>query len=305
MPTLEENLETSDRIIEQSGIKPELKELDAIKLYCNYEVKRKAILETLNINLKDLRRKLNDARAKLDTLLGSLECVALSKASCERLDIIAAQLGLEKVPRYCRKLKANKDANITAETIEEALSALTEEDIKEAADKSTDKSLKNVIKTLVLTNIRRIIRSFTETTKISKSIQRGSNLYDVPEASEDLANCMFEVHKTEQEIKNLLEEKPSETDSAVKDAVEKFFIRTGLTAQRIVVEGSPYKLVRRISIKKTKLGIGALEKILENVLDTTNSFNTSELMRSIQIQISERPPETKSTVGLTAFKNKD
>jgi cell division septum initiation protein DivIVA len=305
MPSLKENLDTADRIIEQSGIKPELKELDAIKLYCNFEVKRKAILESLNTTLKELRRKLADARQKLETILGSNECVALSKASCERLDLLSAQLGIEKTPRYCRKLKANKDANITTETIEEALSTLTEEDIKEAAEKSNDKTTKNVIKTLVLTNIRRIIRSFTETTKISKSIQRGSNLYDVPEASEELANCMFEIHKTEQEIKNLLEEKPSEADSTIKEAVEKFFIRTGLTAQRIVVEGSPYKLVRRISIKKTKIGIGAFEKILENVLDTTNSFNTSDLMRSIQIQISEIPPETKSTVGLTAFKNKD
>lgn len=302
----EANLATADRIIEESQIKPEVNELDAIKQFCNFEVKRKQILEALSTQIKEHKKKVSFTKDKLEKLVGETECFALSKACCERLDAIAAKEGLEKVPRYCRILKANKDANITTETIEEALNGLTAEDIKEASEKSVDKNIKSVIKTLLMTNIRRIIRSYSHNLKLSKSIQRGNNLYDVSEASIEMADLMYDLHKIENEIKDLNNQKPSESaDASIKDQVEKFFIRTGLTAQRIVVEGAPYKLVRKISIKKTKLGIGKIEKILDEILETTKTFNTSELMRSIQIHISEIPPETKSTVGLTALKVKD
>jgi hypothetical protein len=81
-------------------------------------------------------------------------------------------------------------------------------------------------------------------------------------------------------------------------------------SQRIVVEGKPYKLVRRISVRKPKIGIGRVEKILDDILQDpeyadAKLLRPANLIKALQIQVSSVAPETKTTVSLSAIKTDD
>jgi len=145
------------------------------------------------------------------------------------------------------------------------------------------------------------------------SLPRGLSIYDVTQATPEHADKMWQLWLVEQHIKEgLAKKKATVTDKAspqtyqLKTQIEAFFIRTGLTAQRIVVEGLPYRLVRRISVRKPKIGVGRFEQILDEAL-TENAiasmknlkdFRPLEFMKALQIQVSSVPPEMKSAVVL-------
>ena len=288
-------------------IAPEVKELDAIKEFCNGEVKRKKILEVLAASVKSLKSDQKKIQQGLKKEMQTTECFALSKADATEFDALAQKMGLEEIPKYVRLVRTSKDANITSEIIKEALENINTEDIAEEAHEHATSAPKEVIKNLVLTNIRRLIRSFTINLKLMKSIVKGTSIYEIPDAPKNIANEMWQLWITEQEIKKKMKSRPEGCNKDLKERVENYFIRTGLTAQRIVVEGQPFRLVRKISIRKGKVGIGCLENLLDEVLKTFNpeKFNPNDLIHDLHVQISALPPETKTTLGLAAVKTKE
>ena len=311
---LAKNLELAKSAMETAQVvKPDVTELDAIKRFCSAEVKFREDSATSTAELKDLR--LQQKNLKLDILKdfkGTNKCLALSKADALRLDTDSATAGIDNVPRFLRLLQSNKDATITTEIIQEALESITTEDVREAS-LANPEDTRLAIRNLVLTNVRRLIRSYTETMKISESVQRGMNIYDVPELSIDSSTKMWTIWSLDKTIKRTLESKKQEKDvtekhNELKEKIEGYFIRTGLTAQRIVVSGKPYKLTRRVSVRKPKIGIGKIEKLLDDVLEnetlfkTFDNFRPQDLIRCLQIQLTSVPPETKSTIVLSSIK---
>jgi hypothetical protein len=71
------------------------------------------------------------------------------------------------------------------------------------------------------------------------------------------------------------------------------------------VDSKAYKLVRRVSVRKAKIGIGQVEKMLDHVLKDIRpeSFKPAEVCREIQILMTSLPPETKSSIKLCAVKD--
>jgi len=309
-----EQLDASDEIIKTAqAVKPDTKELEAIRSFCADEVKRRNENAEITESLKLLRKTQKALKSELQESLKALKdtkCAALSKTDLERLDTEASKAGLASMPPFVRLLQTNKDASINAEVIQEALESVSSEDLREASE--TSESSSQVILNLILTNIRRLIRSYSESIKLVPNLPRGMTLYETEEAPTALANKMFELWTTEQKIKAALDLKKSNEGSsrqnaAHKEKIESFFIRTGLTAQRLVVEGKTYRLIRRISVRKPKIGIGKLESILEEVSQSedfrNNSiFKPSDWIRAIQMQLSSLPPETKSTIALCSVK---
>jgi len=305
---LENDLNTSESIMQQARvIKPDAEELDAIKQFCTIDVVRKNSTQEVTKTLKELRSKQKDLKKLLESEMKSNKCMALTKDQNERFTKLADAEGFTLQP-YVRIVSANKDSSITPELVQEALESITHEDFVEL-DIGT---LEEKIKSIVLTHIRRTIRSFTETLRLMPSLPKGQTSYDINETTESMAQKMFDIAKLDSLIKdNLKIKKQCITDSGpiqeYKKKIESFFIRTGLTNQRIVVEGKPYKLTRKVSIRKPKIGIGKIELFLTEILKETkfaseSEFRPKELIRALQIQISSVAPETKSSVSLSSIK---
>lgn len=278
-------------------VKPENEEKKAIKTFCNEEVRRKASSADANAALAILRKEQKDLKAELS----KHKCLMLSKEDRARFDKICAAAGHDAMPPYLRTIKTNKDASITPEVIQEAIESLTPQDISESAAGRDDAAA--VLKEVILKSIRRIIRSFTETTKLMHNMPRGQTSYDTDTAPTAVAELMLKSWSTDQEIKKLLATRKIDPDlnkehSILKERVESYFIRAGITAQRIVVDSKQYKLVRRVSVRKSKIGIGQVDKMLEQVLIglDASAFKPTDVIRSLQILITSMPPDRKSVV---------
>ena len=231
--------------------------------------------------------------------------MALSKDDAKRFDTMCATEGLETTPHFVRILQTNKDSTITPDVIQEALETLSATELKEAQGTTPQEAIKDAI----LKNVRRTIRSFTETAKLMTAMPRGTDIYDIAEVPTSVSDTIYGLWRTEQLIKKKLEEKKidpeiSKKQKDLKDIIEGFFVRTGLTAQRIVVEGRPYKLTRRVSVRKPKVGIGKLSQMLDELIATIDpaTFKPVDIIRGLQIQLTSLPPETKTSISLGAVK---
>jgi hypothetical protein len=234
----------------------------------------------------------------------------LSKEDRARFDKLCAAAGHDAMPPYLRTVKTNKDSSITPEIIQEAIESLTAQDISESAGGREDAAA--VLKEVILQSIRRIIRSFSETTKLMNNMPRGRTSYDTDTAPTNVAEIMFKSWTNDQEIKKLLLTRKIDPDlnkehSILKERVESYFIRAGITAQRIIVDAKQYKLVRRVSVRKSKIGIGQIDKMLDQVLNAldTSAFKPQDVIRELQILITSLPPETHSSIKLCAVKVDD
>lgn len=310
---LASNLQLAEKALEEAqAAKPEASELQAIRQFCALEVTRKKQAEAAAAAVKATRAEMKALRETLSKYLQEqrVTCAAVSKADAKRIEASAAADGLPPMPMFVRLVQANKDSNITPEVVQEAVETITPEAIQEAAQPGD--SPQTVLRSVVLKNVRLLIRGYSESLKLMPNLQRGTTLYDVHEVPPGVADQMLRIWTLEQELKSATEARkpdPSITESlrAHKERIEAFFARTGLTAQRIVVEGQPYRLVRRLSVRKPKIGIGKFEVMLDEILKDVRaqSFRPSDLSKALQIELASVPPETKSVVNLCAVKPKN
>ena len=310
MPTLRENLAEAESAAHQAqAVKPDAKELKAIKDFCAEEVARRALTAEASANLKALRATQKDVKGALLKALkeASVLQMAISKDDAARLDAEAAARGLPSMPRYLRLVQTNKDATITAEVIQESLEGLSLNDISEATKGPAEPVL--AVKEAVLQALRRAIRSYTESARLMTSLPRGTDVYEALTAPESVVTLMWTLWTNERQIKNVLETKKVDPEVAkhqisLKETIEAYFVRTGLTAQRLVVEGRPYRLVRRVSVRKPKVGIGKLQAMLDVALKDMDlsAFRPLDLIRALQVQLANIEPESKSSVSLCSVK---
>jgi hypothetical protein len=308
----EELLNQSEKAMEAAQvIRPEAHELDAIRSFCALEVKLKKDTEAIAKQLKDLRTQSKAIKDKLfdDVLKVSPhhKCLVLTKEDHKRIETMCDASGIPMVPMYLRIVRANKDSTITPEVIQEAIETLSLEDLRAQETANPETSKTELLKGLILDSMRRLIRSYTDSLKLMVSIPKGQSLYELSDATSEIADRMFQYWSLEQSMKGLRAQKkvPDEhrkAMSAKKEIIEAFFVRTGLTAQRLVVEGSPYRLVRSVSIQKQRLGIGKFETILDAVVQKVKAFKPQDLIRELQIQVTSLPPETKTAIKLCSVK---
>ena len=298
-----EQLVTASAALEEiTKVKPENEEKKAIKTFCTEEVQRKLESQKISAEVAVLRAVQKDCKLKLS----KAKCLMLSKEDHAKYEKMCASEGLPSMPPYLRTVKTNKDGSITPEILQEAIDCLTPQDLSEASGGRPVE----IIKEAILKAVRRIIRTYTETTKLMDNMPRGKTVYDMDTAPPEIAETMFTSWRTQHEVKKLLESKKidpeeSKAHNVLKEKVESYFIRAGITAQRIVVDSKAYKLVRRVSVRKAKIGIGQVEKMLDQVLKDIrpDSFKPAEVCREIQILMTSLPPETKSSIKLCAVKD--
>jgi len=306
---LDKHLQATEQALQEAMyVKPCKEEIDAIRQFCQAEVAKRSAQEQIIKEIKQMRSVQKECKTVLLTKFGEQStCIALSKDQVKNAASACASQNVPPMPYFLRLVRANKDSTITCEVIAEALESISEEDIQEASQKAHSTSMQNVIKELVLTNVRRIIRSFTESLKLLSALPKGQSVYDVQEADASTVQKMIQLWNTECKLKDLLYQKKQvvqePTDvKALKQTIESFFVRTGLTTQRINVEGNQYKLARKVSVRKSKVGIGKLEALLDELLtgDSVGPFRPKELIKTLQIQLNAIPPETKSNVVFSA-----
>jgi hypothetical protein len=316
--SLQENLALTDRAMETAQmVKPDTRELEAIKQFCSSEVKHRKSCEPLNEGLKTLRASQKQIREQLFKYIVDLapeqRCLALSKEDQKRLDAKCTEMSLVSLPPFVRIVRAKKDLTINGDVLEEAIENITVEDLKETLLELKTKVVQEALRDVVLKNIRRIIQTYTESLKLVTALPKGLNAYNVAEASTEVADLMFELWRLECEIKakSELKKMDDHTKSQMSDwktRIETFFVRTGLTAQRIVIEGTPYRLVRRLAVVRPKLGITKMESIMSDILkrDTYQqlaTFRPSDLLHDIQVYVSAIPPESKASIVLCAVRS--
>lgn len=273
------------------------------------EVQKKGVADEVASDLKGLRAELKALKASFAEALQAKTCLCVSKVDAARLEKLAAANSVPSMPLFLRKLQTNKDNNITPEIVKEAIDSITEEALDELCDDKANKGSREVLREAVLRNIRLLIRGQSESIRMVPNLPRGQTLYDVPEASPAVADAMFRSWTLEHQIREALSRRKQDPEviqaqQRLKERVEAFFVRTALSAQRLVVEGRQYRLVRRISVRKPKIGIGRLEKLLDEILKdfSGGSFRPAELARALQVQVASVAPESKSVVSLCAIK---
>jgi len=305
MNKLAENLATAESMVQEAqSVKPMQEEIDAIKNFCAEEIKRRSIIDEASQSIKAARMQQKNLKAQLQKIMESskCKCMGLSKDLFKKYNDMCAVEKLPDMPPYLRIIQTNKDSSITPEIIEEAIESISTEDLKDAEQGDISKIA--ALRSTVLNSVKRLIRSYADSLKVTSSIPRGNDSYDIPEASAETSELMYKYWSLENEIKRtLLNKKHDASDkkelSDLKEKIETYFVRTGLTAQRVVVHKKSYRLVRRISIRKQKIGVGKFEKILDDVLGSIkDSIKKEDLSRNLQIQLSSIPPDTKSQVVL-------
>lgn len=316
MSTIDDSLAEADAAMEAQLVKPEASELEAIKAFCTIQLERRKATEAVAESLKLEKGTAKNDKAVLMRLVKSSghKSAMLSKTQMARLEAITAAEGLESVPPYARIVAGNKDATITPEIIKEALEAVTPEDLEEAA--KTAGTFLEAVKAAALQQVRNGIRSYSEVLRLNSSLERGSSVYETPELSDDAADLMLRIWRAEQRAKALGVQKKaalegsSEKLKALEPRIDAFFVRTGTTSQRIVVESTPFRLVRRISVRKPRLGIGKVELFLTEVLTSFGAIESASqfqrqaaaIIKQLQTKLTSVPPETKTSIGLCSVK---
>lgn len=243
---------------------PTQEEKQLITQYCNLSLKSKKITESTKEKVKENKEKIKSLREELQNNMKNEDIVVLPQEKRRKLNEDLVREGKPEIPCYIRKIRTNKDIVITNEIIQECVHNFNAEDIFESSYQDGPDALVDVI----ISNIKRCVRSFSETIKLSDAIPKGIKPADISYANDSLTKAAFEFYETKfnvQDIENEKRDTISEIKSQLKHKqpeIEKYFNNANLNSQRIILESCSYNLVRRQTIIKPKVNLTKLEEIV-------------------------------------------
>jgi hypothetical protein len=139
---------------------------------------------------------------------------------------------------------------------------------------------------------------------MSDSKERNQHVYDITDIPDDMVTVLLDMHiattKTAQmssEHKEAVSELTSDINK-LKASVSRFFEKAGVVTQRVVLDGNPYRITRKVSVRREKLGLVKLETMLE-AIDLTNLVKAKE---RIVATIENTPPTAKSDIVFCAVR---
>lgn len=316
MKSLDENLRATDSAMQSQLVKPSTEEISALKTFCTVEIERRQAAQTAGEGLKQVKATIKNEKAVLEAFLkaSNSKCAMLSKDQMKRLETATAAEGLPPPPPYVRVVTSNKDLTITPDVIREAIEAVVLEDVQEAL--KTGSSFHIAVQAAIMQNIRRSIRTYTEALRLSPSLERGKTTYDVVDVPDAMADVILREWSAEQRAKMLAEERKAAIGATGMDKTQKaalettiasYFMRTGATSQRVVIDNTPYRVVKRTSVRKQKLGIGKLEPMVGEAAAPVKSMaefleRRATMVKDLQVKLSSVPPETKTSISLCSIK---
>jgi len=295
----EEDLRMADQVAQEQVIKPTASEKNALSAYCNLSLACKKAEAESKALLKEIKPKIRLIRKQLAELPEN----AIFKLPFK-----------EDVPKYLRVTKNTKDITITPEIIKEAFESLKSQpsDVLECEEEDCESSIILVL----LANVRRLVRSYQNQTKLTDSLPRGVKDTEVPLANPRLSETAIELHEKTCLVLNTEKLKREKIASAKAEmmkkeqAVDSFFIRANMTSQRVNLENIPYNLCRRTSVLKPKLTFKILESLfLEEIKGLKAGFinkesfikqssSIEEMKHSILTRIATLEPTTKINIHL-------
>lgn len=278
--TREESLLEADRVgaAQAEATQPSEADKACIKSYVEVSQKCKKVVAAAKEALKDVKPVVKQLRANVLEALkaGPEEVVAIPAAVRKEADARAAAAGLPAVPPYVRLMKNTKDLAITADVINEAFAAITEEDVLDAEGEGGD-ALINA----VMASVRRIVRSFNEQAKLTDALPRGVKAAEVPLAAETL--CVEAVRLHEHSARVLVTERKKREDlGAVKAelmareaAIDAFLNQNDKSTQKVIVGGQPHVICRRTTLTRPKVTFKVLQDFLEDGIKECDLGGTS------------------------------
>jgi len=301
----------------------EVPEKTILSSFCNTSLKCKLMEESTREKLKPKKEQIKILRDELFSLLKEDEILVIPQNIRQKINNELLKSGKKEIPPYIRKVKNNKDNAITNEIIRECVEKLNPDDILESQEEEGPDALLESI----MQNLRRNVRTYTEQIKISDSVPRGVKAADVPFADAQLSEKAFTFHDALMDI--LLSE--SEKREKIRDVkeqlnrkkgdVDKFFEKNNINSQRVILEGCPYNLVRRVTVSKPKLTMKLTENIIskaiqELITEKTKTVIDKETIRDhftelkdplinvINSHILSLPSTTKSDIYLKRVSQK-
>jgi hypothetical protein len=289
-------------------------ERQSIRSFCELHIRKKALSNTQYEQRKEIRQKMNNHRKTIMDYMqrNNIDTMMFTKEDYDSLEQRTAQHDLPMIPLYTRLLRNNKDSNITSNAIEESLDSVTMEDVQTVmeAGKTFDKALEHCI----VAAVRQQVTSQTINLRLSESRDRTKNVYETSIVPAELVTPLFEIHQAQHKLKeNVNKEEISSITKEInttKARVEQFFERTGVLSQKVVLDGTTYRIARRILIKHQKINIPKIESWLPECLDGITSLNQyRERMPTIRDrlikQIQSLPPVTRSEVLFQNIRQKN
>ena len=266
---VEKELKKADEIADEQLIKPSGSEKSALSAFCTYSLQCKQAEAEAKAVLKNIKPKIKELR------LGLLD--ALGESSVLRLSLIPND---DSAPKYLRLTKNTKDLTITSDVLKEAFQRLKEapEDIKECEQDDVIDAIAEVL----ISNVRRLVRSYQEQAKLTDSLPRGIKAADVPQANSEISRAAFELHKKgsfvlETERKKREKMSLAKAEMAKREpSVDAFFVRANMSSQRVTLENAPYNLCRRTSLIKPKISFKLLEQVIKEELAQFNDLKVGK-----------------------------
>ncbi len=316
----------SDSVAEREVVVPTPAERSALSTFCTLSLQRKAAEAAARERVKDVKPQLKALRAALMRSMKSHEqtILQLPLALRREADARASSAGLPPVPPYVRLVRNNKDLTITPDVINEVLRGLTAEDIAEAEG---DDGVSALL-TAVVNGVRRLVRSYTEQIKLTESVPRGTRAADIPVAPEPIAREAIRLHErgafvlAAERAKREATARVREAITGPSTALDTYFVRGNLSHQRVVLEGQPYNVCRRVTVAKPKVTFKVLQEVLhEGIVDAVakglkpgrggatkeavaaallsgSSGKRDELQRLIAMKLASLPTKSKATIHL-------
>lgn len=206
--------------------------------------------------------------------------LAIPKAARDEADTKLAAAELAAVPAYIRLDNNSSHVTIHPETVQEAIAAVTRDDVVDAMDASKKPlGVTAAFMAAVTAKVRQATFSYTQQISLKATLPRGTAAADVPDAPPQVVKWAVDMHSAEQFARRVRAKVKRDEATrtahlkAVAPLVEGYFARSGLlndsgsASARVQIEGTLYRLVRRVSTKKATINFGVITASLWHALD--------------------------------------
>lgn len=221
-------------------------------------------------------------RAQLyEWLVGHDALVAVPLKMWESVNDQLAAAGLPPMPRFIHLFRNNKDRTILPEIVHEAMATVTREDVEDAMRGSKKPlTVTAALFAAILAKVRTSVREYTQQVRLTDSLPKGSKPTDVPDAPDDVATWGVQLHTNEAGARHFQDKRKTEDEkraanlNKLEPLVNSYFARAGLmnelgnASQRVVIGGTPYRLVRRVTSTKAAIRFGTIDRALWGALHT-------------------------------------
>lgn len=266
-----------------------------LREFCLLNIKKRDLTSSTE-DKKLLRDRIKRAKDTLQQFMSknAVSCMALSKEQYAAVEKSTGEADVPMMPMYVRLLRSNKDSAITQDILVEAIDSVTPELVKECGS----------TKAAILQNVRTAIRSYSYSIKMSDSKERNQHVYEITDVPEDLVAVLLDMHVATTKMSTLSSEHKEAVSeitgdiNRLKASVSRYFEKAGVVTQRVVLDGNPYRITRKVSVRREKLGLIKLESMLD-ALDLSNLVKAKE---RIVATIENTPPTTKSDIVFCAVR---